>query len=174
MSSELVEDPVLRQRYRFARDGDILRVDVWAEPGSAVPDHFHPRLEERWEVVEGTVTFRVDGDERPAGPGDRLVAPAGVRHSFENTGSQPAYLLVEVEPPLMLQEFLEEGAALNRTGGFTERGIPKGLRPLLQGADFTQRYRDTTVLTFPPPAVQRILFTPLARLARRRNRKAAA
>jgi mannose-6-phosphate isomerase-like protein (cupin superfamily) len=174
MSSELVEDPVLRQRYRFARDGDILRVEVWAEPGSAVPDHFHPRLEERWEVVEGEVTFRVAGDERPAGPGDRLVAPVGVRHSFENTGSKPSYLRVEVEPPLMLQEFLEEAAALNRTGKFTRGGIPKGLGALLQGADFTERYRDTAVLTFPPPALQRILFPPLARLARRRNRRAAA
>ena len=98
MSSELVEDPVLRQRYRFARDGDILRVDVWAEPGSAVPDHFHPRLAERWEVVEGQVTFRIDGDDRPAGPGDRLVAPAGVRHSFENTGSEPMHLLAIYSP----------------------------------------------------------------------------
>src|SRR2546421_12186840 len=134
MSSELVEDPVLRQRYRFARDGDILRVDVWAEPGSAVPDHFHPRLEERWEVVEGKVTFRVDGDERPAGPGDRLVASAGLRPSFENTGSEPAYLRVEGEPPLMLQEFLEEGAALNRTGGVTQRGDPQGPPALLPAA----------------------------------------
>jgi mannose-6-phosphate isomerase-like protein (cupin superfamily) len=124
MAAEHVEDPVLRQRYRFTREGEILRVEVWAEPGSTVPDHFHPRLEERWEVVEGEVTFRVDGSERPAGPGDRLVAPVGVRHSFENTGSQPAYLRVEVEPALMLREFLEEGAPLARLARRRNRKAP--------------------------------------------------
>jgi quercetin dioxygenase-like cupin family protein len=172
MPSDFVEDPVLRQRYRFSRDGEVLLVEVWAEPGSSVPEHFHPRLEERWEVVEGEVTFRVAGDARRAGPGDRLAAPPGVPHSFENTGSEPAYLRVEVEPPLMLQEFLEEAAELNRTGGFTDRGIPKGPRALLRAADFTERYRDTAVLTFPPPAMQRLVFPPLARLARRRRRRA--
>jgi quercetin dioxygenase-like cupin family protein len=173
MASELVEDPVLRQRYRFSREGPVLRVEVWAEPGSSVPDHFHPQVEERWEVVEGEVTFSVAGDERRAGPGDKLVARAGIRHSFKNTGSEPAYLHVEVEPPAMLQEFLEEAAELNRTGGFTERGIPKSPRALVQAADFTQRYRDTAVLTFPPPAIQRVLFPTLARVARRREKRTA-
>src|SRR5437762_1358324 len=123
----MVEDPVLRQRYRFERDGDVLRAEVWAEPGSAVPLHLHPRLEERWEVVDGDVTFRIDREKRRAQPGDRLVAAPGVRHAFKNTGDRVAHLRVEVEPALDLQQFLEEAAALNRSGAFTRRGIPKSL-----------------------------------------------
>jgi quercetin dioxygenase-like cupin family protein len=172
MEAALVEDPVRRQRYRFSREGDVLRVEVWADPGADVPEHLHPRLEERFEVVEGDVTFRVGGRKRAAGPGDRLVAEAGVRHAFENTGEAVAHLRVEAEPAFELQQFLEEAAALGRAGKYTRRGIPKGFRAALELADFTERYRDLTVLTFPPPALQRILLSPLARLERRRARRA--
>jgi mannose-6-phosphate isomerase-like protein (cupin superfamily) len=168
MGDQLVEDPVLRQRYAFSREEDVLVVEVWAEPGSAVPAHVHPRLEERWEVLEGDVTFRVEGDTVRAGAGDRVVAPVGARHAFENTGAQVAHLRVEAEPALDLQEFLVEGAALNRTGKFTKRAIPKGPGGMVLAADFTKRYRETTVLLFPPPAVQRLLW-PLARFAHRRR-----
>src|SRR2546423_11165930 len=96
-AAELVEDPVLRQRYRFAREGDLLRVEIWVDPGGWVPNHFHPALEERWEVVEGDVTFRIDGEKRDVGPGARLVAKPGVRHSFEHTGTAVAHLRIEVE-----------------------------------------------------------------------------
>src|SRR2546421_12695827 len=115
MESPLVEDPVLRQRYRFSRAGDVLTVDIWVDPGGTVPNHLHPTLEERWDVIDGTVTFRVDGDRRPATAGDSLVAQAGVKHSFENTGDAVAQLRATVTPALDLQEFLEEGAELNRT-----------------------------------------------------------
>ena len=170
MASDLVEDPVRRQRYRFSREGDVLHLDVWADPGGDVPEHLHPRIEERFEVVEGEVTFRVDGERRRAAPGDRLVAKAGARHAFENTGPRVAHLRVEVEPASRHQEFLEEAAALARAGKYTRRGIPKGFRAALETADFAERYRDVTVLMFPPPVLQRILVTPLARLARRRRR----
>ena len=173
MQDQLVEDPVLRQRYRFSREGDVLVVDVWADPGSAIPAHLHPHLEERWQVREGQVAFWLDGQRRPAGPGDRVVAPAGVPHAFENTGDDVAHLRIEAEPALDLQQFLEDAAALGRAGKYTRRGVPKGPGALLDGAVFTQRYRDTTVLMFPPPAVQRILFGPLARLAARRRAAAA-
>jgi quercetin dioxygenase-like cupin family protein len=167
--ADLVEDPVLRQRYRFARTGELLRVEVWADPGSRVPPHFHPALEERWHVLEGEVTFRIGGRKRAAGPGDRLRVEPGMRHSFVNTGREVARIEVEAEPALQLQEFLEEAAALGRAGRYRPSGIPRGLGALLEGADFAERYRDTTVLAFPPPLVQRVLLPSLARLGRRRR-----
>ena len=160
--AELVADPILRQRYRFSREGDMLRVELWAQPGAFVPEHLHPALEERWEVVEGDVVFRIDGRRRTAGPGDRLTAPAGVRHSFENPGPGEARLLVEVDPALELQEFLTDAATLNASGRFTRRGLPKGWGAARDGATFLERYRATTVVLSPPPIAQRLL-APLAR-----------
>src|SRR4051812_44426780 len=143
---EFVEDPVLRQRYRFDRDGDLLRVEVWADPGARVPLHVHPALEERWEGVDGDVTFRIDGERRQGRAGPPVGAAPGVRHACENTGARVAHLRVEGEPALELEEFLVEGAALNRSGRFTARGIPKGVRAAADAARFIERYRGTTVL----------------------------
>ena len=166
MSSEYVDDPVFRQRYRFSRDGDVLRVEIWTEPGGGVlAEHVHPQLEERYEVVEGQVTFRVDGKQRQAGPGERLVVAPGVRHSFRNTGTETAHLVVEADPALRLRESIEDGAALARAESFTESGKLRSARALVEGAALAQRYRETVVLSSPPPAVQRLLFPLLARFA---------
>ena len=175
MRSETVEDPLLRQRYRFSRQRGFLVVEIEIDPGGSAPYHFHPRLEERWEVLEGDVTFRIDGRDRAARPGDRLVVGPGTRHAFANAGEGLARLRAEVDPPLQLQEFLEGGAALNRAGKVTRRGLPRGPRAALEAVEFVERHRETVVLLFPfpfpPPALQRILFPPLARLQRRRERR---
>lgn len=166
---ELIKDPVRRQRYRFTREGDVLRAEVWCDPGGDVPSHSHPSQEERFEVLAGEVRFRVGGRTHRARTGDRIVAPAGVRHSFKNTGKTEARLVVEVEPALELRGFLEEAAALARAGKYTRLGIPKGFGAAAELAELIERYRDVTVMAVPPPLVQRIMLAPLARLQRRRN-----
>jgi mannose-6-phosphate isomerase-like protein (cupin superfamily) len=166
MSTGIVDDPLFRQRYRFSRDGDLLRVEIWTAPGGGVlAEHLHPRLEERYRVLEGELTFTVDGERLRAGAGERLVVAPGVRHSFENTGTETAHLVVEADPALQLRESIEDGAALARTESFTASGRPRSLRALVAGAALAQRYRETVVLSSPPPALQRLLFPLLARFA---------
>jgi mannose-6-phosphate isomerase-like protein (cupin superfamily) len=166
MASEFIDDPVFRQRYRFGRDGDVLRIEIRTEPGGGVlADHVHPRLEERYEVLQGEVTFQVEREPLVAGPGAKVVVPAGVRHSFQNTGSDTAHLEVEAEPPLRLRESIEEAASLARAEKFTATGKPRSLRALIEGAALARRYRETVILSSPPPAVQRLLFPLLAGFA---------
>jgi quercetin dioxygenase-like cupin family protein len=173
VGAEVIEDPVMRQRYRLSREGDVLRLELWADPGARVPEHMHPQIEERFEVREGEFVFKVGGQKRRAGPGERLVVEAGVRHAFENPGPRVAHFVTEIEPALDMQDFFEESAALARAGMFARPGIPRGIRGALAAAEFAERYRDTYRQTFPPRALQRILFPPLARLERRRRRRAA-
>ena len=171
---ELIEDPLRRQRYRFRRRGEALEAEVWADPGGDVPEHFHPRQEERFEVVAGRVQFRLAGKRTVVGPGARLTAPAGTAHAFENIGADTAHLIVTVEPALSLREFLEDAAALARAGKYTRRGIPKGPRAALELAELADRYREITVMTRPPRVLQRLFIPPLARLDRylkRRSRR---
>ena len=54
-----------------------------------------------------------------------------------------------------------------RDGVFLRPGIPKGIRGLLRAAEFADRYDDIYRQAFPPRPLQRLLFPPLARLARR-------
>lgn len=169
MYSDPVEDPLFRQRYAFSREGDVLRIDIRTDPGGGVlADHVHPQLEERYLVVEGEVTFHVEGKPLRAGPGDRVRVAPGQRHRFENTGSDAAHLVVEAEPAMRLRESIEDGAALTREHKFSPGGNPRTLRALVAAAALAQRYRETVVLTSPPPAIQRLLFPLLARFAGRR------
>jgi quercetin dioxygenase-like cupin family protein len=170
-----VEDPVLRQRYRFSREGDVLIVDIRVEPGAGVPLHFHPSLTETWEVVEGEFLFRAGRKKQRAEPGSEpLVVAPRVRHSFENVGSGVGHVRATVDPAMEMEQFLTDAAALAKAGRFTPSGMPRGMRGMLELADFVMRYRDSAMLTFPPPFLQRALFPPLARLERRRRRRAAA
>jgi quercetin dioxygenase-like cupin family protein len=166
--SELVHDPVRRQRLAFSREGDVLRAEVFADPGGDVPSHYHPAQEERFEVLAGHVRFDVDGRRIEGGPGTRVIAAPGAKHAFRNIGKVEAHLRVEVEPALQLQGFLEEAAALARAQRYTRRGLPRRPSAVIELADLMVRYADTTVMAFPPPVIQRLLLVPLARLRRRR------
>jgi len=166
MPAEIV-DPVRRQRMSFASDGDALHAEVWTSPGGDVPAHYHPQQTERFEVVSGEVVFRVGRDRRRVGPGERVIAEPGVVHAFKNSGAVDALVRVEVQPALGLQAFLEEAAALARQGKYNRFGVPRGLRAAAELAELMKRYSDVTVMAFPPRPLQRLLLSPLARLAHR-------
>src|SRR5215203_3609212 len=59
-------DPIHRVWMSFEREGDDrLWVSTWLDDGGHLPEHFHPTLEARWEVVDGTARLKVDGTWRP-------------------------------------------------------------------------------------------------------------
>jgi quercetin dioxygenase-like cupin family protein len=174
----MIEDPILRQRYSFSRGTDsdgaeVMYVDVWVDPGGRVTPHVHPALEERFTVVAGRPSFLAGRRWRTAAPGDEVVVPPGVRHAYRNTGTEVAQIRVEVQPPSTLQEFLEDVAALSRSGGLTKRMLlPRSPRAMLQAIVLAHEYRDMVVLGFPPmpPAfLQRLLFPRIARFGERRG-----
>jgi quercetin dioxygenase-like cupin family protein len=173
----IVEDPALRQRFRFSRSthadgGEVLHVETWVDPGGGVTPHFHPAMEERFHVLEGTPSFLAGRKWSRAAPGDEVVVPAGVRHAYRNESDVVSHIRCDARPPSTLQEFLEDVAAMSQEGLISRRGLPKRPRALLRAAVLAERYRDMAVLLFPPmppPFLQRLLFPPLARLAERRG-----
>jgi mannose-6-phosphate isomerase-like protein (cupin superfamily) len=171
---ELVEDPVFRQRYRFERTADVLRIEFWVDPEGGVTPHVHPEMEERFEVLEGNPSFLSGRKWKVARPGDVVTVPPGVRHAYRNPGVEVAHVVCEARPASVLQEFLEDVAALSRAGKLSRRGLPKP-GGLLQGAVLANHYREMVVLGFPPMPprlLQRLLFPPLARLGQWRGYRA--
>lgn len=180
MADRVVEDPVLGQRYAFARrtdpdGGEVLEVEMWVDPGGGVTPHLHPAMEERFEVLGGRPEFLAGRKWAAADPGETVVVPPNTRHAFRNRGDEVAHVRAEVRPPSTLQEFLEDVAGLSRAGRLTKRGFPRGPTAALQSAELAHAYRDMATLMFPPAPpklVQRLLFPPLARLAKRRGHRA--
>ena len=167
--TQYVHDPVRRQRYAFQRDGDNLLVDIWVQPGGDGPPHVHPDLEERFAVLEGSVRFKAGGRTVIGRAGDELVVAPGTKHSFKNIGDHEARLRAEVRPALELQGLLEDLAEAARAGLYTRRGIPTSLRGARRVAEILQRYGDTAVAGWPPPALIRIFIFTIRVFSRARS-----
>jgi quercetin dioxygenase-like cupin family protein len=165
--TERIHDPIHRVAYQFRREGESLWVTTWLDDGGHLPEHFHPSLEEQWEVLDGAVKVKLDGSWRDLVPADgRLLVARTVRHELKNVSGRQAHLQSEVTPPGGLEEFLTESARGAREGVYDRRNLPTSLRGALWIAELAYRFRDETVMTSPPPALQGILLPPLARLAR--------
>jgi mannose-6-phosphate isomerase-like protein (cupin superfamily) len=166
--SQRTHDPIHRVSMAFQHEGDRLWVFTWLDPGGHLPEHFHPTLEERWEVLEGTARVKVDGKWRElTADDDPVLVTHGVRHELRNTSTGQARLRTEVTPPGRLEEFLTESARAAREGLYNARNLPTGLRGAAWVSEFALRFSDETVMCSPPPALQRVLLPAVARLTRR-------
>ena len=69
--------------------------------GRMPPRHFHEANDEAYYVLDGCVEFHVgDEDVFQGGPSTFVLVPAGLAHTFGNTSSAPARLLVLHAPAL--------------------------------------------------------------------------
>jgi mannose-6-phosphate isomerase-like protein (cupin superfamily) len=108
-AGQIVENPATGERITFVSIAEDLLVmdDVWTRAGHRAPEHVHPEMEERWEVVAGRAAFRVGGVESEAGPGDVVTAPAGTPHQAWNPTGGEVRLRIEMRPALRWAEFTE-------------------------------------------------------------------
>lgn len=175
---QIVHDPVFRHRLRFSETTDehgnpAMLCEMWVDPGGGVPPHVHPRMEERFTVVEGRMEFLAGRRWVAKDPGETAVVPAGTRHAYRNGGDTIAYTRCIATPPdPALAGFLTDGAALSRAGRLTKLGIPKGITGWLQAAAMLEAYGEMVEMSFPPAPprfLQRLVMRPLARLAKRRG-----
>jgi len=68
--------------------------------GRMPPAHRHLACDEAYYVLEGEVTFLLEGGERIGGAGWWVLVPGGVAHTFGNRSAGTARLLVLHAPPL--------------------------------------------------------------------------
>ena len=175
-SGQTLENPASGERITFrqtsaATGGELLAIDLELPAGRRVPggQHIHPKQEERFEVVEGTMRFKMGRKRVVAGPGEVVVVPPGQKHDFANVGDGDALVRVEVRPALKMEELFETAVGLAEQGRTMLGGIPRPLDLAL----FTQEFEDEVQGAFPPRWLQRMVLAPLAWLARRRGRAAA-
>jgi mannose-6-phosphate isomerase-like protein (cupin superfamily) len=126
-----IENPVTEERIVFLRtsadtDGELLELDdFWSRSDHCVAEHIHPEMEERWEVIDGTVRFQVAGVDQTAGSGDVVVAPAGTTHASWNVGDGPAHLRIQMRPALRWEDFVVSLFAAARDGRTDDQGVPE-------------------------------------------------
>jgi quercetin dioxygenase-like cupin family protein len=79
---------------------ETLVLELIVPPGLGVPPHTHTREDEFFLILEGALTFSVEGNDAPiaANVGDFVSAPRARRHGFANAGSTQARALVTITP----------------------------------------------------------------------------
>lgn len=103
--------------YRFLATGDDTNgkyavLEALVPPGGGPPPHVHSREEEGFYILEGEITFTVDGEKVVAKAGMFANMPVGTPHSFRNESDQPARMLISVAPAGLEQMFFEVGVPL--------------------------------------------------------------
>ena len=84
--------------------------ETTATPGlPGPPPHIHHREDETFYVLEGEVELFVNGRVIEAATGTFVNIPRGTLHTFRNTGTDPARLLVSVVPGGFEKFFYEIG-----------------------------------------------------------------
>jgi quercetin dioxygenase-like cupin family protein len=173
-TGQTIENPVSGERITFLRtaadsDGALLELELELTADGRVPGaHVHPEQEERFEVLEGTMKFRLGMRTIVAHAGDRVVVPAGRVHRFANGGDGPARARVQVEPALDMEQLLRTTAELAHEGHVLRSGMPKPLHLAL----FVRRFRREVRAPFPPAWMVQAMMAPLAALARTRGHDA--
>jgi quercetin dioxygenase-like cupin family protein len=169
---QTVENPVTGERFTFTEtaastDGELLAFDFGLRPGGAVPiPHVHPIQTERFEVIDGRVSFRVGMRRIQAEPGDVVEVEPGVAHSFANAGDDEAKMRVEVRPALAMENMFADVVAMAKAGRMNRRGMP---RNLLELATLARKYDQEAHAPLLGVRLQRVLLAPLVFLARHRR-----
>jgi quercetin dioxygenase-like cupin family protein len=125
----------------------------WEPGGAPPPGHFHPGQDERFEVLEGRLCFRVDGSRRTLGPGEAIEIPRGTVHQVWNEGEETARAMWRSEPAGRTADWFKDLHDLRESGRVGRNGMPG---PLAFGAYLTE-YSDVFRLAGPQALVRATL-----------------
>jgi mannose-6-phosphate isomerase-like protein (cupin superfamily) len=168
-AGDSIENPVTGERLVFhltsaQTEGEKVVFETYVQPGGFVAArHVHPLQEERFEVLDGSVGFRVRRTSFVAGRGERITIPAKTPHTFWNAGDEVAHFVCEIRPALQFESLIETMFSLAADGKTNRKGMPNPLRL----AVIAQAHFDTVRLPFPPAVIQRLglgMGAPLGRL----------
>jgi len=171
---EVWENPVSRER------ATILELPHQNSEGRAVAEllalvgarvlgeHRHPRIVERFTVLEGELTVKLDGRTSILRQGETATIEPDAWHDWWNASDRDARVRVEITPGDRFAHMIETIFGLARLGHTDAKGLPYPLQLAL----FAREFSDVIVLRSPPLAVQRVLFGALAPLAHWRGYRA--
>jgi quercetin dioxygenase-like cupin family protein len=160
---------VFRKRARET-GGELLEMHLYLAPGGFIAaPHVHPNQEERFEVGNTAVMFRVAGKELLYQPGEVAVVPPGTPHVWWNPSQQEAATLVQFRPALDTETFFETYFGLAADGKVNKKGLPNPLQVAVLARDYHRE------MQLPPPAQwvlgpMAVLMAPLARALGYRGR----
>lgn len=168
-ATDAIINPVTGEHITFLKrsrdtEGEFTRIEVLAEPNAiGPPEHVHPRQEEYFRVLSGTLSGRVDGENIRMEQREEFTVWPGTPHRWGNDDDDELRVLIEMRPALQFEEFLETIHGLGRDGKTNAKGLPNPF----QLAVFGQEYWNDVRVTRPPAIVQKAVYAVLGPIGRR-------
>lgn len=148
--------------------GRLLELEATYPPHSSEPPpHLHPRQDEEFVIVSGSMMVRLVGKVSQLRAGEVISIPKGTPHSMWNAGEEPTTVIWRTTPALNTEHFFRDVYWLASEGRTNSRGTPD----LLDLAWLVPQYWNEIRITRPPELVQRLLFAILAPVAYFRRRR---
>ena len=135
---------------------------LYGPGGKPPPAHWHPSQEERFEVLEGSVHAKVEGEERTLDAGETFSIPRRAAHQMWNPGDVPARVIWRTLPRLRTHEWFAAIDSLHRADRVGRNGMPGPLTL----APLVMEYRDVFRLAAKPGPLVFAGLVPLALLGR--------
>ena len=151
--------------------GALVVEATYAPHGSRPPAHLHPAQDERFEVLDGVLTARVDGQERTLRMDDKLEVPRGVAHQMWNAGDVPARVSWTTTPAGRTLAWFRTLDSLQREGRVGRSGMPGPLAFAALLTEFDDVFR---LSVGPATPVARLALGALAPVGRLRGYRPAA
>ncbi len=171
-AGDTIENPLTGERITFLKttretNGELLRFEYLLPPGFSIPEHVHPRQEERHEIVSGTLKGRVAGHERVYVEGQRVVGPADVPHAWRNPSDAEGLLIVsELRPALRFEPLIEAVFAIAEDSKIGKMAVPGRLLRMAVLLDESRDDFYPTQIPMPVWKASLALNTALARVGR--------
>ena len=169
-TQQILTNPKSGQTIKFlqtSRDtgGQLVEMESTLRGYSTEPPlHYHPFQDEKFSIIEGELTVRLNGVLKTFTSGSEFLVPRNTLHSMWNQSNDPVVMNWKVSPALNTEHFFENTFGIAANGKTNEKGMPG----ILQIALLANKYDNTFRLAKPPFYIQKIIFsllTPFAYLA---------
>jgi quercetin dioxygenase-like cupin family protein len=145
---------------------ELLEVEAtYGAGGSPPPAHLHPAQDEHFEVLEGELRVRLDGEERMLSAGDSLDIPRLRKHQMWNPSAQEARVLWRTSPAGRTEQWFR---AVDRLIRENDGKMPG---PLAFGV-LLEEYGDVFRLAVGPEPLMRPVVGAMGALGRLRGHRA--
>jgi mannose-6-phosphate isomerase-like protein (cupin superfamily) len=168
-AGQCLENPITGERIVFLQtaqesEGARVVIDHFLRPHTPTfSEHVQLNQEERFEIISGSASYRINGVKRQAHAGEIIIVPPGTPHMNPwNESDTDLHFRHTTSPDLGSERFFETLFSLARDGKTNARGEVNLLQVIVIGdALASQTYR-----TGIPMSVQRVLIRVLAVIGR--------
>ncbi len=137
--------------------GEYLEIEgIMRAHSDGPPVHIHPRQEETFQVVSGTLDVLQNGRWQQVRAGESITVPQGVPHTLKNEHDEDTRALSVLRPAMSFEDFSRTFHRLATTGRIKSLP-PKDPSSLIYSAMLFTSYEDTLIVVKPPAFVFKLL-----------------